>query len=82
MEKNDCYICKTCVVHLKVKRMPPMSVKNNLELDHLNENLMLTELEGALIAKLIPFQKIYQLPKSRWTALKDRVINVPINDKT
>ena len=48
-------------VHLKAKRMPPMSVRNNLELDHLNENLMLTELEGALIAKLIPFQKIYQL---------------------
>ena len=79
--KNDCYICKTCIVHLKAKRMPPMSVRNNLELDHLNENLMLTELEGALIAKLIPFQKIYQLPKSRWTALRDRVINVPINDE-
>ena len=44
------------------------------------QELELTELEGALIAKNIIFQKIYQLPKSRWTALKDRVINVPIND--
>ena len=61
--------------------MPPMSVRNNLELDQLSENLILTELEGVLIAKLIPFQKIYQLPKSRWTALKDRIINVPINDE-
>merc|ERR1712239_100984 len=32
-------------------------------------------------AKTIIFQKIYQLPKSRWTALKDRLINVPINDE-
>ena len=24
------------------------------------------------------FQKIYYLPKSRWTALKDRVINIPV----
>ena len=44
------------------------------------EGLKLTELEGALIAKSIIFQKIFQLPKSRWTALKDRLINIPIND--
>ena len=25
--------------------------------------------------------KIFQLPKSRWTALKDKIINVPINEK-
>ena len=24
--------------------------------------------------------KIFQLPKSRWTALKDKIINVPVND--
>merc|ERR1712082_188643 len=46
-----------------------------------DQNLKLSELEGALIAKTIIFQKIYQLPKSRWTALKDRLINVPINDE-
>ena len=27
------------------------------------------------------FQKIYQIPKSRWTALPDRIINVPINNE-
>ena len=62
-----------------------MCVKNGLQLKEtdkelLDQNLVLTELEGALIAKNIIFQKIYQLPKSRWTALKDRVVNVPIND--
>ena len=62
-----------------------MSIKNGLQLTETdtvikNQNLQLTELEGALIARNIIFQKIYQLPKSRWTALKDRVINVPIDD--
>ena len=61
--------------------MPPMSVNKKLYLEKQNEDLKLTELEGSLIAKSIPFQKIYQLPKSRWTALSDKVINVPINDQ-
>ena len=28
------------------------------------------------------FQKIYYLPKSRWTGLKDRVINIPIEKES
>ena len=63
-----------------------MCVMNGLKLrdtdkELCEQNLELTELEGALIAKNIIFQKIFQLPKSRWTALKDRVINVPINNE-
>ena len=70
---------------MKNKRIPPMSAMNGLQLKETDEminyeGLKLTELEGALIAKTIIFQKIYQLPKSRWTALKDRLINIPIND--
>jgi hypothetical protein len=62
-----------------------MSAMNGLQLHDADdmiarEGLKLTELEGALIAKSIIFQKTYQLPKSRWTALKDRLINIPIND--
>ena len=78
--RNDSYICKTCITHMKAKKLPPMSVKNNLRLTAQDDTLQLTELEGALIAKNLIFQKIYQLPKSRWTALTDRIINVPIND--
>ena len=83
--QGSCYICHTCVRHMKNQKMPPMSTKNNLALTESDrfikdQNLELTELEGALIAKNIIFQKIFQLPKSRWTALKDRVVNVPIND--
>ena len=63
----------------------PMSIKNGLRLTESDKQLReqkleLTELEGALIAKNIIFQKIYQLPKSRWTALKDKIVNVPINE--
>ena len=58
-----------------------MAASNKLRLEVQDENLQLTELEGALIAKNLIFQKIYQLPKSRWTALTDRIINVPINDE-
>ena len=81
------YICKTCLKKLKKKTLPPMSVMNNLQLHDTDEDLKnegndLTELEGSLIAKLIIFQKIFLLPKSRWTALKDRTINVPVQDET
>ena len=84
-EEKKTYICKTCIRHMKNKKIPPMSAMNGLQLQETDEminkeGLNLTELEGALIAKTIIFQKIYQLPKSRWTALKDRLINIPIND--
>ena len=83
--QNECYICLTCVRHLRRKKMPPMSTMNGLRLAETDkeirqQGLDLTELEASLIAKNIIFQKIYQLPKSRWTALKDRVINVPIEE--
>ena len=68
-----------------MKKMPPMCVKNGLKLTECDyelkeQKLEMTELEAALIAKNIIFQKIYQLPKSRWTALKDKIVNVPINE--
>ena len=30
--KNECYICLTCLRHLKNKKMPPMSTMNGLKL--------------------------------------------------
>ena len=66
---------------MKVKKITPMSVMNKLALEEQDENLQLTELEGSLISKNLIFQKIYQLPKSRWTALTDRIINVPFNNE-
>ena len=60
--------------------MPPMSNQNELEVfDLINlPELRLTDLENVLIALNIPFQKVFKLPKSRWPAMKDRTVNIPI----
>ena len=85
-EDGTRYICKTCLKKLKVGKLPSMSVMNNLQLHETDQelrsnDLMMTELEGSLIAKNLIFQKIFLLPRSRWTALKDRIINVPIRSE-
>ena len=81
------FICKTCLGYFKKGKIPPSSVKNSLELkdtdkDIKDQGLDLTELEGALIAKTIVFLKIFLLAKSRWTGLRDKIINVPISDQS
>ena len=85
-EDGTRYICKTCLKKLKAGKLPSVSVMNNLQLHETDEqlrqnDLMMTELEGSLIAKNLIFQKIFLLPRSRWTALKDRIINVPIRSE-
>ena len=85
--KHHKYICNTCIKYLRKNRMPPLCAANHLELHESesmlkSQDLMLTELEGALIARSIIFMKIFLLPKSRWTALKDRAINVPIPESS
>ena len=46
------------------------------------DTLNLGEVEAAMIALNIVFQKIYLLPVSRWTGVKDRIVNVPILPET
>ena len=58
-----------------------MSDQNKLKLDEFQEDIKLTDMEGSSIAKNLLFAKIYQLPKSRWTALTDKMINVPITNE-
>ena len=60
------------------QRIPPMAAINGLELFPQDPESTLTELEGALISKNLLFSKIYQLRKSRWTALKDKIIKIPL----
>ena len=74
------FICLACKRHLKAGKLPPMSTLNGLQIYDHGPELELTELEGNLIAKNIVFMKNFQLPKSRWTALKDKIINVPVKD--
>ena len=70
--KKSSYICFACKNHLLSGKLPPMSVFNGLMIPPHDPEMELTELEGNLIAKNIVFMKIFQLPKSRWTALKDK----------
>ena len=74
------FICLTCKSHISKGNIPPMSIKNNLQLFDLSscQELKLTELENSMVALNIPFQKVFKLPKSRWPAMKDRTINIPI----
>ena len=61
-----------------------MSTKNWLDIVDLKDSngnkLEQSELEATLIAKNIIFMKIFHLPKSRWSAVKDKTVNVPIQD--
>jgi len=74
------HMCRTCNSYIKKGKVPPMSKKNNLELFDISnhQEFQLTELENCMIALNILFQKIYKLPKSRWPAMKDKTINIPI----
>ena len=75
------FMCHTCKDWLSVKhQMPPLCHKNGLELDVIPPELQLSDLSTVLIARTILFVKIFKLPKSRWPAIVDKVVNVPITD--
>ena len=43
-----------------------------------------TDKQTAVFIELLPqlkiiFQKVFQLPKSRWSATKDKLINIPVS---
>ena len=79
-KKSGSYICHTCKVTMKKGKMPCMSVKNGLLLMKLaHPSMKLSEIENNLIAQNILFQKIFLLPKSRMSAVKDRLVNVPVS---
>jgi hypothetical protein len=75
---EETYVCKTCKRHMEKGKMPPECRQNNMQIDPQPEEMKLTELSSNLIARNIQFQKIYQLPKSRYTGIKDKIINVPV----
>ena len=81
------YLCGTCKKYLtKDKRLPPCSVMNGLQLHETDQelkaqNLILTDLEAAMVAVLIAFQIIRLLPKSLWSNLHNQSVLVPIDPK-
>ena len=77
---SENFICYTCKKYLERNAMAPMSYQNNLQLVNINKypELKLSDLEQQLIALNILFQKIVLLPKSRWNAMKDKTVSVPV----
>ena len=72
------YLCTTCNKWLfQKKKIPKHSVLNGLDCDDI---VPLTDLESVLVSKNILFLKIKHLPKSRWHAVEDKTVNVPILD--
>ena len=61
-------------------KRPKISTQNGLQLDEKPESLHLSDLENVLIARNFVFMKVFTLPKSRMSAAKDKIVNVPIPD--
>ena len=81
--KPSNYMCNTCRNHVEKGKLPSMAYSNGLQMYNWDKNnekqfLELNEVAVCLIALNNIFQKIYLLPKSRWSAIKDKLINVPI----
>ena len=81
------FICLTCLKYIRKNKMPPSCAKNELEIKESEkkrktEGLILTDLEGSLIARSILFMKIFLLPVSRWTGMTDKAVNVPIPESS
>lgn len=72
------YICATCKKWLyQKKKMPKHSALNGLDTDVKHD---LTDLESVLVSKNILFLKIHYLPKTRWPAVQDKTVNIPLLD--
>ena len=87
---NSYFVCLTCDKYIKRGKLPPMSNQNKLSVfDEHHPKYMkkyeylrkMSEMESCMIAKNLLFMKVFPLPKSRISAFKDRIINVPITSE-
>ena len=80
---GEYFFCSDCRTKLYKGKCPAMHHRNNLELVNLEgrEELKLSRLENQLIARLLIFQFIVKLPKSRWAGTKNKIVAVPVNEQ-
>ena len=78
------YLCQDCKNKLNAGKMPAKCRQNHLEVFDIRNHpdLDLTELELNLISKRIIFMKIHRKPKTLMSAIKDRVVCIPIDSGT
>jgi hypothetical protein len=79
-EERKYYLCPNCHGYIKKGKVPPIAHVNGLFTEDIPDNLKLNELGATLIARNIIFLKLFKLPRSRWNALKDKIVNVPIEN--
>ena len=79
--KGKLWLCHTCFNALEKYKKPSLRYSNGLQADYIPEELRLSDLEAVLIAKRILFLKIFNLPTSRWRAVVDRAVMVPMEDE-
>ena len=72
------WVCKFCQGYMKRNKMPPTCQMNKLEINDVKELLRLTKFDNILIARILLFMFISQLPMSRMEALTGKVTLVPI----
>ena len=72
------WICLFCQGYMKRNKMPPTCHMNKLEIKDVEELLRLNKFDNMLIARIVLFMFISQLPMSRMEALKGKVTLVPI----
>jgi hypothetical protein len=76
------WICVTCSNYVSKNKIPPQARSNNMALVESPEKLkVLCCLEKQLISKIIPFMKIFSLPKGSQHGLKGQVVLVPSDIK-
>ena len=82
--KGSYYLCFSCNTTLNKGKMPSKCHSNKLDIFNIKEypDLDLTELELNLISKKIIFMKIHRKPKSLMSAIKDRIVCIPIDSGT
>jgi hypothetical protein len=80
---NVRYICSSCHSNLMKKKIPAMSVSNNLHLHKIPVELKdLGELESVLISQRIIFFKMVNLPRGRQRGVIGSFVNVPIDTES
>ena len=76
--ERDKLICKTCVSHLKKKKIPPSSTANGMGFPEIPQHLQdLHQVEWRLVSPRIPFMKVFAAPRGGQKKIRGNVVNVP-----
>ena len=76
------YLCHNCWKYICKKKLPKISEVNGLKVERVPEELSkMKDLEEQLIALDLIFMIIKNLPSRRCRAMKNKIVNVPLDSK-